>query len=97
MRIQWRLRPLCIRIILDSPRSQELKDCWNVFSLITGHYEPNLKRLRDWVTVPKSNGYESLHITVRVLKTNGWKCKSEPSAWTKWPNTDWRPTGATRA
>ena len=54
-----------IRIILDSPRSQELKDCWNVFSLITGHYEPNLKRLRDWVTVPKSNGYESLHITVR--------------------------------
>ena len=38
---------LCIRIILDSPRSQELKDCWNVFSLITGHYEPNLKRLRE--------------------------------------------------
>ena len=54
-----------IRIILDSPRPQELKDCWNVFSLITGHYEPNLKRLLDWVTVPKSNGYESLHITVR--------------------------------
>ena len=54
-----------IRIILDSPRALEKEQCWKVFSLITNKYESNLKRLRDWLTVPKSNGYESLHITVR--------------------------------
>ncbi len=53
-----------IRIILDSKPKKEIGDCWKVFSLITDMYESNLKRLRDWVTVPKSNGYESLHITV---------------------------------
>lgn len=53
-----------IRIILDAPLKQEKKQCWEVFSLITARYESNLKRLRDWLTVPKSNGYESLHITV---------------------------------
>ena len=53
-----------IRIILDSKPKNEVGDCWKVFSLITDRYESNLKRLRDWVTVPKSNGYESLHITV---------------------------------
>ena len=54
-----------IRIILDSPISKEKEQCWKVFSLITNKYESNLKRLRDWLTVPKSNGYESLHITVK--------------------------------
>ena len=53
-----------IRIILDAPLKQEQEQCWKVFSLITDKYESNLKRLRDWLTVPKSNGYESLHITV---------------------------------
>ena len=53
-----------IRIILDSTPSKEVAECWKVFSLITNKYESNLKRLRDWVTVPKSNGYESLHVTV---------------------------------
>ena len=53
-----------IRIILDSKPKNEVGDCWKVFSLITDMYESNLKRLRDWVTVPKSTGYESLHITV---------------------------------
>lgn len=53
-----------IRIILDSAPSKEVAECWKVFSLITNKYESNLKRLRDWVTVPKSNGYESLHVTV---------------------------------
>ncbi len=53
-----------IRIILDSKPKNEVGDCWKVFSLITDMYESNLKRLRDWVTVPKKNGYESLHITV---------------------------------
>ncbi len=54
-----------IRIILDAPLSKEKEQCWKVFSLITNKYESNLKRLRDWLTVPKSNGYESLHITVK--------------------------------
>lgn len=54
-----------IRIILDAPLTKEMEQCWKVFSLITNRYESNLKRLRDWLTVPKSNGYESLHITVK--------------------------------
>lgn len=54
-----------IRIILNAPREKEKEQCWKVFSLITNRYESNLKRLRDWLTVPKSNGYESLHITVK--------------------------------
>ncbi|MBQ0158972.1 MAG: bifunctional (p)ppGpp synthetase/guanosine-3',5'-bis(diphosphate) 3'-pyrophosphohydrolase [Bacteroidales bacterium] len=54
-----------IRIILDVPLKQEKAQCWKVFSLITAEYESNVKRLRDWLTVPKPNGYESLHITVK--------------------------------
>lgn len=54
-----------IRIIIDAPLKKEKALCWKVFSLITSKYESNLKRLRDWLTVPKSNGYESLHITVK--------------------------------
>ena len=54
-----------IRIILDAPFDKEKEQCWKVFSLVTAKYESSLKRLRDWLTVPKSNGYESLHITVR--------------------------------
>lgn len=54
-----------IRIIVDAPRKKEKEVCWKVFSLITAKYESNLKRLRDWITVPKPNGYESLHITVK--------------------------------
>ncbi len=53
-----------IRIILDSPLEKEKQDCWQVFSIVTDMYRPNPKRLRDWLSVPKSNGYESLHITV---------------------------------
>lgn len=53
-----------IRIILDAPPEQEEMQCWQVFSLVTDMYQPNPKRLRDWLSVPKSNGYESLHITV---------------------------------
>ncbi len=54
-----------IRIIIDAPLQKEKEQCWKVFSLITNRYESNLKRLRDWISVPKSNGYESLHITVK--------------------------------
>jgi GTP pyrophosphokinase len=53
-----------IRIILDSKPEREKADCWLVYSIITDMYQPNPKRLRDWLSVPKSNGYESLHITV---------------------------------
>ena len=53
-----------IRIIIDSPLDQEKMLCWQTYSLITDMYQPNPKRLRDWLSVPKSNGYESLHITV---------------------------------
>ena len=53
-----------IRIILDSPLEKEKSDCWQVYSLITDVFQPNPKRLRDWLSVPKENGYESLHTTV---------------------------------
>lgn len=53
-----------IRIILDSPFEKEKQECWQVYSIITDMYQPNPKRLRDWLSIPKSNGYESLHITV---------------------------------
>lgn len=53
-----------IRIILDSPSELEHSECWQVYSIITDMYQPNPKRLRDWLSIPKSNGYESLHITV---------------------------------
>lgn len=53
-----------IRIILDSVREKEKQDCWQVFSIITDMYQSNPKRMRDWLSVPKDNGYESLHITV---------------------------------
>ncbi len=53
-----------IRIIIDAPREKEKQQCWQAYSLITDRYQPNPKRLRDWLSIPKSNGYESLHITV---------------------------------
>ena len=53
-----------IRIIIDTPMEKEKMQCWQAFALVTSMYQPNPKRLRDWLSVPKSNGYESLHITV---------------------------------
>lgn len=53
-----------IRIILDSPLDKEKAQCWQVYSIVTDMFQPNPKRLRDWLSIPKSNGYESLHITV---------------------------------
>jgi len=53
-----------IRIIIDCPQEQEKMQCWQAYSIVTDMYQPNPKRLRDWLSVPKSNGYESLHITV---------------------------------
>jgi guanosine-3',5'-bis(diphosphate) 3'-pyrophosphohydrolase len=53
-----------LRIILNSERESEKGDCWQAYSVVTDFYQPNPQRLRDWISVPKSNGYESLHITV---------------------------------
>lgn len=53
-----------IRIILDSKPEDEKSDCWTAYSFVTEEYQTNPERLRDWITIPKSNGYESLHTTV---------------------------------
>ena len=53
-----------IRIIIDCPVEKEKMQCWQAYSIVTDMYQPNPKRLRDWLSVPKSNGYGSLHITV---------------------------------
>lgn len=53
-----------IRVILKSPLKKEKADCWRAYSVVTDMYQPNPKRLRDWLSIPKSNGYESLHTTV---------------------------------
>ena len=54
-----------IRIIIDTPREQEKRDCWVAYSIVTDIYLPNVSRYRDWISIPKSNGYESLHVTVK--------------------------------
>ncbi len=53
-----------IRIILEAPLERERSLCWQVYSIVTDMYRPNPERLKDWISIPKSNGYESLHITV---------------------------------
>ncbi len=53
-----------IRIILKAEKQKERALCWHVYSIVTDLYTPNPQRLRDWISIPKSNGYESLHITV---------------------------------
>lgn len=60
-----------IRIVIDCPRESEKQLCWAVYSIVTDFYIPNPDRLRDWVSIPKSNGYESLHTTV-VTKEGQW-------------------------
>ena len=54
-----------IRIVLDSEGVKEKSDCWLAYSLITDMFTPNPSRMKDWISIPKSNGYESLHITVK--------------------------------
>ena len=53
-----------IRIVLDTPLEKERSECWQVYSIVTDMYQPNPKRMKDWISIPKSNGYESLRITV---------------------------------
>ena len=56
-----------IRIIIECEKAQEKMLCWNVFSIVTDFYTPNPERMRDWISIPKSNGYESLHTTVSAF------------------------------
>ena len=60
-----------IRIIVDTPEQREKADCWKVYSIVTDIYRPNPDRLRDWISTPKANGYESLHTTV-MSKPGKW-------------------------
>jgi len=60
-----------IRVILDTPIEQEKSFCWQVYSIVTDYYTPNPDRLRDWISTPKGNGYESLHTTV-MAKNGQW-------------------------
>ncbi len=53
-----------LRIIIDCPREEEKRQCWTAYSVVTDFYTPNPTRMRDWISIPKSNGYESLHTTV---------------------------------
>lgn len=60
-----------VRLILDTPLEQEKSFCWQVYSIVTDYYTPNPDRLRDWISTPKGNGYESLHTTV-MAKNGQW-------------------------
>jgi len=60
-----------VRIIIDSPPELEKINCWQVYSIVSDHYNPKQNRLRDWISTPKANGYESLHTTVMSL-TGQW-------------------------
>tara|TARA_B100000508_G_scaffold98015_2_gene76885 strand:+ start:9443 stop:11650 length:2208 start_codon:yes stop_codon:yes gene_type:complete len=62
---------LAVRIVLNANRENEKADCWKAYSTVTDFYKPNPERLRDWITSPKANGYESLHITV-MSPTGKW-------------------------
>lgn len=60
-----------IRVIVDVPVEQEKAEAWRVYSIVTDFYQPNPDRLRDWISIPKANGYESLHTTV-MSPTGKW-------------------------
>jgi len=60
-----------IRIIVTTRQSEEKSACWKIYSIVTDHYTPNVNRLRDWISTPKANGYESLHTTV-MSSTGQW-------------------------
>jgi len=60
-----------IRVIIDTPEDNEKADCWKAYSIVTDNYKPNPERLRDWISHPKQNGYESLHTTV-MSPTGKW-------------------------
>ena len=57
-----------IRIIIETPPELEKPDCWRIYSIVTDYYQPSPERLRDWISTPRANGYESLHTTVMSPK-----------------------------
>ncbi len=57
-----------VRIIIDSKPEDEKADCWHAYSVVTNQYAPDLARMRDWITLPRENGYESLHTTVKASR-----------------------------
>lgn len=59
-----------IRIIVDTTEEKEKEVCWRIYSLVTELYPPNINRMKDWVTTPKHNGYEALHITVMGMQSH---------------------------
>lgn len=61
---------LAVRIISNSKPKKEKEDCWKIYSIVTDFYQPNPKRLRDWISTPKASGYESLHTTVKDENDN---------------------------
>jgi len=85
-----------IRIILNSKPSNEKADCWRAYSIVTDFYQPNPKRLRDWISIPKSNGYESLHTTVVGPEGKWVEVQIQPAAWTRLQKRDMLPIGATK-
>lgn len=60
-----------VRVILNVPTEEEKAACWRAYSIVTDHYKPNPDRLKDWISTPRTNGYESLHTTV-MSKTGQW-------------------------
>jgi GTP pyrophosphokinase len=60
-----------IRVIVDTPVELEKPDCWRIYSIVTDYYQPSPERLRDWISTPRANGYESLHTTV-MSPTGKW-------------------------
>ncbi len=60
-----------IRVIINTPHEHEKEQCWRVYSVITDYYRPNQQRLRDWISLPRANGYEALHTTV-MSRTGRW-------------------------
>jgi len=60
-----------IRVIINTPPEHEKEQCWRVYSVITDYYRPNQQRLRDWISLPRANGYEALHTTV-MSRTGRW-------------------------
>lgn len=82
-----------IRIILDSPLEKEKQECWQAYSIVTDMYLPNPKRLRDWLSVPKSNGYESLHITVMGPEGKWVEVQIRTERMDEIAEKAWQPTG----
>jgi GTP pyrophosphokinase len=72
-----------IRIIYKSDAKNEKFIAWKIYSIVTDLYHSNPQRMRDWITNPRSTGYESLHLTVLVQIKNGLKYKFALKEWTK--------------